>query len=57
MNKAQSPETLSFAALYRTVFLAEHTHPMNIALHVAERGAGRDHAFQTFAACCCRRRR
>lgn len=35
MNKAQSPETLSFAAFYRTVFLAEHTHPMNIALHVA----------------------
>ena len=34
MNKAQSPARPSFATFYCTVFLAEHTHPMNISLHV-----------------------
>lgn len=34
MNEAQSHQRLSFAEFYRTVFLAEHTHPVNIALHI-----------------------
>jgi len=38
--KSRSPRTLRFADFYREVFLPEHAHPVNRALHVAGTLAG-----------------